>query len=905
MVAPGLSVRTDPVEDPDVDVEDLEWTGPRLHRQVFDTDVMRSALLEAVEDVVAGLDEQRARRALAGLGVDALEGTFATLAVRTLAGDERARWKWLRLAREVGTGQTSLGVSSTRDDLEGGPASIFAAADVSPQIQVRLTGAFFDRRAQHRREVLDVLLALSRGCSVELVLTPYARRLLWERHRERLPADVTDTIDPPLSQPPANAETLESLVEAASERIDPTSTRAAVLAELHDRPSQAASYREIRSSLLLDAGHVRKLAERLEDLGVVERLSSTTSSTRLSLTQAGSEWVSRTISDGRLKRRHGGSTGGLRSDGVTPPPKISPDSRVSRASTGDPPDPEAEAAAATAETPADRRAEGRAPIDSVPYADRAAAVAGVDDGEVCLVDAPAREIDDPRTALWSYDETADELVVGCRATRSVLQQWTTLARALSSRLTFDVVLEEDRLQDVLDEVPRVVLERVRQIGGLSKGRADDAARLRDYYLRWTERLCDETRRYRQERDDLDDREDREWRGEIVQQAKGLSGSLAHLLDLADVGLTRLLYADDAGKRFADDDASEALARSVAHQAAIESHYEGRPAYRLLYEDRDEHRDFAIDADLSRDPEPQGELFGSFLLVGQGVDVVEEDLRRFLEAPRRTHDDAPEVEIPIPVRTEGVPSDDPLEQLVTRGAVERTAAAVLDDKLLEVTDRAVSLLHQWLGTSLDVSRALSQLSTENFRAVRSDEVRFALSTLDERRLIPGLPRSAQAGLSVLLEADERLSQAELCRRADISTESWRSHRDTLRAGRLVDVDGDGWRVTLPRPSERDDVDDVLPVPVVDEGGIAGTYLDVLADVAADLFGDRVHDVDDPLSSVSTWPPDPAPLVDEDDQLVPGLRAARAVAGGPDGPPRPVRMGRPVGGRQSGISRYTGR
>lgn len=940
MVAAGLTVRTDPVADPDVDVEGLEWTGPRLHRAVWGPQSGRMRL--QLRRALVSLAEDRRREELLGAlqegGVEAAEGGYADLAVQAAA--ELAREKgddvedlataggpvdrFWRVSGQIGAGSTSLGpgFASPRSDLGQGPSALVALVDdVVPEVQVRLTGAFLDRRADQRRDVLDYLLSLSAGCRVVVVVSPFVRRRLADLHRERLPATVMESCNSsPRSPAPGDGRPVPVLVEEAQASLDPAGSNMTALVALYSRASESATYRQLRSILGITESHARKIAERLAGLGLVERLQDHDGRTRVSLRPAGRDVARDAISEAPVEGRHGRSPAPSADGGVTTPSHSPNDSRVTpRASTGEGEGrlpaaeaaveqwreyvgrldrPAEEAETATAPAPAARRASGQAPLQRVPYADLRGAVAttGPEEGEVALVDAPAAEIPDPRTPLWGYHEGRDQLVVGCKGTRAVMQLWVTLARALSSKATFETVLDEDRLQAVLDEVPRTVLERKNQVGGLAKGRYDDAERLESYLLEWTERLCDLTREYDLQREVMDDREANRLRSEITNSAKGLCGTMVHLLRHAGVEVTRLVYAD--GLAEFDEDNLEALAGGLAHQAAIESHVEGYPVFRHLYEDRPDKREFAI-APPGEVAGEVGELIGSFVVVGRGVDRLTAPLRRQLERPDVTVEDAPELGASIPLRRQGIGDT---ESLCSREAVERAAEAILPHKMLGMTDLAIDVLHQWLGTSLDVCRALSALSREGGvgRLVEVDELRAALTALDPSRLVPGLPRTAQQGLAVLLAAeDEPLSQAEVCRRAGISPDSWRRYKNRLVHGGWVEyvdevgrdmeaLESVGWRVQLPL-QRREDAERRLPWFVTDDRLWYRSAVRKLSDAFC------------PGSEAST----PTAIVGERPELRPVLRAIRAGVGEQIDDvkgPAEVTVGRGRLGRQAGLAEW---
>lgn len=73
------------------------------------------------------------------------------------------------------------------------------------------------------------------------------------------------------------------------------------------------------------------------------------------------------------------------------------------------------------------------------------------------------------------------------------------------------------------------------------------------------------------------------------------------------------------------------------------------AYRRPYEQRDRHRQAAMDPEVdARDP--LGEFVGSLIVVGPAVPDLEDELRSALRSPGKLHDEAPEIAVRIPIRT---------------------------------------------------------------------------------------------------------------------------------------------------------------------------------------------------------------------------------------------------------------
>lgn len=876
---PGIDGRRAGVLAADAKIgPDVDWTAPRVHRALFDahTDLSRH-LTRAIADV---LDDQTAPLAtLDTLGVTALDGRFAELCVQAVnETDEDALWNLLRTARQLGSGQTSLDLRSDRDDLDRAAIPIFAASDVTPTIAIQLDGRFSERKPAQRRDVLDLCLALAEGCRVHLVVTGLAGRFLWEHHRDQLPTSVTDRFNPQPHSGPGQPPAVTERVTTARETLDPDGTVTTVLRTLRDEPSETLSYDALSRELRLSETNRRQVAHTLDhDLALAERIDVPGGGRGLSLRPAGQAYLEAIDEDiGSQHRLPPGA-----SDSVTPPPKSSDNSRVSpRAwerrevnstdhSAADRPADEANAVTATQ----DHSRDSVHPVylDRPSYEGARMAAAS---GEIALVDAPVERLQrrdgdrDCRVPGWSYDEDAGDLVAAATYTNP-MQYWTCIARALASTWTWNRVLTEDVLAEIFATHSRRILRDARNIGGLSEDRYEDPAAFIAYYQNLEATLCDLTQQWR--RGEYDSAEG--IRSEITQLAKGVSGSIAQLLDLADIGLVREVRLPAFSRNWSDAHRRQALVRTLAHSCSIESVYGHFVVHRQLYEQRDGHREAAMDPNVDA-YDPLAELVGSIVVVGPGVSNLEDELRAALRSPGELHDNAPEIAVRIPVRT-----------TASRSVIARTVRRMCERKQLTATREPVSLFDGFVATSYDVARAIHRgLTTDDHpREIRIDEVRRALAHLDPDRLLPtaDVNPTMRKALSVLLGAEQPLSEVELARRADITTQSFRDNREGFVVIDLLRETPEGWRLSLSFADERYDEQDGLPWLFVDEPDGLPEFpsvdlrqpFDVLFELATSLVEDpqRFGDPDD----VVCWafmPPDATDPTVDSDAVVDHHRAA---------------------------------
>lgn len=793
------------------------WTAPRLHRTLLDT-----GLDEAVHQAIDALPEDLTHTALNDVGLTPLDGHLSVLAADAArAGPESdAADRFLAALRGLGQGRVGNLPTSTADVFSGTPVLLAVVEDVVPTVEVVLDESWADRRREYRSDTLQLLIDLAVGCRVEIVATPAARTCIWKQHRDDCPPSVTRPCNPrregDVPDDALGASTLEEIVAEARTALDPDGAPAAICRYLQPL-DHAPTYAEIETALCLDdyaESYVRVAAQRLAELSLVERVQRPDGRTVLRLRAAGEAYVDRlsvqsTLADSAAAEKT-----------TKHPPKILPTCRVLRAGTGrgdrdrtaaadrgaptedtrdagEPLAGEGDSVANSADAATDDYDHGLVDVRYLPYPEQAAVLGATEQGSVTLADTGIEGREDPRQPLVGYDDVEDQLVVSVRYTNPM--QWVvSTARALTSLHVWNTALADNRLGTNLrglDSMPGLnILQDARNLGWLTFEDAD-GERYRDRLTDAKEKLCELTTAYhRGEYADCN-----EFRGEITRFGHGLIGTMTHLLELAGVDVVLECRVPDAARHFGPEDSRrQSLCRTLATTASIQARYGHCVLRRQLYEQRQEKVERAIDPEV--DPsDPFGTLPTAIVVAGDGAEDLQGDLRRWFDAPADLRENAPEIAADIPIRTDG-------SVAATREAAERMCRR----NGLEPTDAAVALLHGLTRSPYAVSAALAALGDEpGHRDLALDEVRYALSHLDEGRLWRRDATPTQkTGLKVLLEADEPISQAELCRRGDFSPQSWRNNREVLVAADLVRETAAGWRLSLPFRDERyGDGDDV--------------------------------------------------------------------------------------------------
>lgn len=724
----------------------------------------QETLVDAVLDTARGRTPLDVHEALEVAGVDALHGSYRSLIVRTARGDERAMWDFLRETRGLATG------TSPFEDAIGAARLFRLALEHTPDrnvptLEIRVTQAFREVRADQRRAICELIATLARGCDVRLVATGLVIRWLAREHRQDLPG-----VSEARSTAPGGPGPVDEHVAAARDALDAESREVALLRDLTDEAAGTLPYTALRAEHPVSRSRVSQCLSRLRELGLIDTFDGVEGK-HAELLTAGREYIEtldREIGVQRRLEECVSETGkGRTKDRVIPRKLEGPPEET--ATADGPPGPY-----------------------RVRYMDRpnhSAAAGAAVDGGISLIDHPLEAADDPRTHLVSYDSGRDEAVVSVHGSGAFPAVVST-AVALASPRFVDQALPVSRLEEIGD--PPAILRDARCIGALSDEALADGQVLRDALVDWGLEIQELTRKFRSgEYDDAD-----RFRGEIMRSAHGLAGSLAHLLEAVGIDLVREVRVPGGLDR---ERALEPLAKAIGISTAIQARYGVFATYRQLFESRVKKRATALAPDVDA-ADPFGELIGSYVIRGPDLHRLEPHLIEALRSPADVHEDAPEIAVSVCVSTGDY-----------RAAYATAVRRICETKNLDVTREAVSLLQAYTGSPYDAARALQQLGREETpREIHPDEVRYALATLPADRILPDGPPTVSKAVHALLTATRPLTQSELAERAGVSTRSVRNHADRLEAFGLVDDTGDGYRLALPFREERwADLEAVIP------------------------------------------------------------------------------------------------
>lgn len=802
------------------------WHDLVAHRE------FQRALVEAIRVSATGKSPNEFRDELADYdlppGVD-------DLAVRIAGGEKNALFRFTHGIERLGEGWTTTGnILATPALLEMG--------ERTPTIAVRVRDSFFERRAGQRRDMCELVAVLARACDVRLVGSGIEHRRLARLHRADLPG-VSEQYDASRPDTP-EAE----IIETARTELGIESREVRILRLLAEEPAETLSYHALESRFTVSASRIRQCVSRLADLSLIASFNQDDGKA-IELLNSGRAFIDALDADiGRQADldSYVSETGNSRFYcRVSPQPEMG---------EGD--------------GPRDRRRVGTAVnVEYLPRWRHAATVGCATDGGITLVDRPETKADEQRQMFWSYDEDADRVVVGAEYTNP-MQWWVCVARALASRPMFDRVLTPDRLDGDVGNLAGLLTDDLRILrDGRCLGYLKDAhANGEDYgeaLQGAEEELCKLTAALSEASGD----EERRLRSVITREALGLAGTIAHLLDLAGVDLVREVRLPEFTRCF-DADRRDHLAETIARGAAIQSSLGHFAAYRQLFEDDPKKRGASMTPDVDAS-DPHGRMIGSFVLVGDNVSSFESTLSDRLRGLEEVHEDAPEFDVGVPVRSH-----------LGRPAYAQAVRETLAGKRLSPTRESISIMMAFTNNPYDVAAALGRglAADEKYpgRAIRANECRVALRHgLDAERILPDAPPSASQAVSALLTATEPLSKTDLADRADVSTRSLRTHLPMLEALGLVEETPSGYRLLLSFAEESG----VFP-PVCSDGLTNAT--DLLFDALTTIVGDAVYDFDHPIGAAFATPNPPDALLDADVGLKPWIHIAVALAGPDDHP-----------------------
>lgn len=713
--------------------------------------------------------------------------------------------------------------------------------DVEPlPLEARIDGSFADQSADHRQQVATLLQALARHCRVVVTGSPVDLRRLAVEHldggvfSERWTGRVTN-------------QHLDERVDRAVTTLDADSTGAAILRELHAVHDGRKSYNALTSALSTTKATISNWIQRRDDalteLGLVDTIE--TDRTYVELLPAGEQAIETLDAETTTQQ----SLSDAFSDVLHPSDHGRVNPRAHEGSVGGDPR---------------RKGKGLAPVGSMERHRAIGAVSAARENGVSVVNQPVVRSDDYRKpSLWT-DFDQSRIVVTAEYTNP-LQYWVSIARALTQKQTFSILLpaleDEDGGFYGLFQESKDYLRSSRCLGHLAD-QHDDVADYIDALQTARDDLQELTTQL--SRGEYGDRD--RFRSEITRDAVGLAGTIVHLCDLADVEIVRELRLPTFSKSF-DADRWQDLTKTVATGVAIQSRYGHHSAFRQLFEQRDEKLDWALEPTVDAD-DPVGELIGSVVIVGDFGDTNGEKTQAFLDDladrldyPRPVRDDAPEFVVDVPIRAFEF----------DREQFTQAVSEMLDWKNLRTTPQAISTMRLLVGTPYDASAALEWLEAEEqCRPVRPSELRYALRNLDTSRLIPHETAQAQRILKVLLVAEERLSTSDLAELADVARSTIVGRSGTTTAGErlealgLVERTDEGeWRATLSFRDDDERYEEIVPTPAT---GNHHTVESSLFDVAMTLVDapERWADPEDPVCGCWTTTvkglPDIRPLLE---------------------------------------------
>jgi hypothetical protein len=469
------------------------------------------------------------------------------------------------------------------------------------------------------------------------------------------------------------------------------------------------------------------------------------------------------------------------------------------------------------------------------------------DGDIALCERPAADTDDAREATWSYLPQRDEAIVRVHAARWGAHTMVRLCSALLSNPAFQQVLTVNRLaggpeKDGLGGLPidnPVVLRDGACLGWL-KNQDADAKAFR--------------RRLRQARDslvqlsstigDLDSADDEEI-ATLMREAHGLAGVAARLYDMLGVDLNRVIDVQDWS--VSDADRRQHFVKMLGKQIACSSRYGVYSANRVLYESRDDKREQLLGAPDVSSGDPTGDLCGSWTLVGNDVDVLQDELDGLQDNLILQTDAENFAAFVLPIN-------------VVDG--NRTTAFSLATrrqtnlKYMEQTRKTAGVLEALTSDPIAAAKAVSRLGTEqeNPREIDLADVRSGVAHLDPEEIVPDIgSKVVSRVVQTLLDVDEPLSTGDLADLAGTSRQAMNydanqdAFDDLEAAGLLERVDrGAGkateWRLNLPFADERRSSSAPNPTPNADNIDSTDLSERPIAGIAEALFAADHRDID---------------------------------------------------------------
>lgn len=832
-----------------------------LHDSLFAVDSeMQQQVVEAAYDLVERVDRdpggfwelmercEDSDRSLAFAGM--FETEIRELIGRSSTGQPEARLAVLM--SQLG-GNNPWDLRPGLEDIYEGPMKILRASTKTPTVVVQIPTDIFDVDRMTRDRLIEYLTELARGCDVNIVATAQTQRRLILDYEFELPTSVIESTIARCDTDRVTDDP-EGVVDAVvPAEISPGDTEFDVLRLIAEGRTDMAHYgtnSELANDARLSVGRSRisTAVATLSEHGLVNQHGE--KDPYAVVTAAGKEALARV-------RQQYGDQSTLEDagewddgDGVSESPNAYADTccHAQGREGGEGEDTTATAGCSTAEEAAAddctepehsrNHSQGIAPVEYLSQWEHHAAVSIAPDGGVGLDNVPVSSVnrdeqwspredhnlpewtvtenEDNRSPIYSYRGDKDELVVGAEY-HTDMQLGVSMARALLCPKAFEQILTPDRLDgasgdlDALLDGNKPILRDKSCLGWLKSGY--DGESYREALIEGREDLLELTRRHKY--GDHDEEQFKELCRDIMRLSHGLIGTATMIYDLLGVDVHRTIripgsVSGNLDKGVPGESHTSAsvtgLCEWIVRAATISSKFGAYTQSRVQLEPRLDKRKATGSAPTVSTDDMQGEHIGSWSIVGHGVDALQEPLVDAFENPEdynlQHQTDAPNYV--------GWIVDIPIKTGFDRVAAHRVTTRMLEDRDLRLTRHAVSLMQAFCGSPHDAAKGLYYLSSEDGRRVRVDELRRSLSLLPPNRILPtkGNTSTKSQVAHALIEADEPLSQAELCRRAGVTETSFAgwgsttSHREEMEAFGLIRQTVDGWVICLPYDADID-------------------------------------------------------------------------------------------------------
>jgi hypothetical protein len=344
--------------------------------------------------------------------------------------------------------------------------------------------------------------------------------------------------------------------------------------------------------------------------------------------------------------------------------------------------------------------------------------------------------------------------------------------------------------------------------------------------------------------------------DLAREAHGLAGTVTRIYDMLGVDVHRVIDLPDWTLNDADRRAH--VATMIGKQTSIASRYGVYSAERVLYEPRSEKREQLLGTPDVSTADPTGSVCGSWVLVGDRVTDLREQLDGIDESLVLQEDG--EHYAPFRLDLDIVDGN-------RRSAYATALARQCSLKDIETTRQTVSILQALtsdvFAATYGLQRGLASEQENQGRNLDLNEIRAVLSVLDPEEILPELgPASVSEAVQVLADVDKPVSSSQLVElmAGTESTQTLRNNAewfDKLEAAGLLDRTDHGpgkattWRLRLPFDEERRQSS--APTPRFVAGATDGTGFEMRpTDAIAELFFTLADDLDrEPVDFASDY------------------------------------------------------